>query len=93
MIVVSVSVHPGAARDAVTLLDDGAIDVRLRARPVDGKANVALVRLLAERLGLRAREVRIARGAHARQKLIEVDLPSLADLRARLGAGHGRAGG
>ena len=87
MILVSVRVHPGASREALELLADGTLDARLRTRPIEGRANEALVRLLATRLGLRAREVRIAGGTRARQKLVEVDLPSVADLSARLGTG------
>ncbi len=86
MILVSIRVHPGASREVLRLLPGGTLDARLRARPINGKANDALVDLLAGRLGLRAREVRIAHGARERQKLLEIDLPSADDLRARLGA-------
>ena len=46
MILVAVRVHPGASRDMVTLVDD-ALDVQLLARAVEGKANRALVRVIA----------------------------------------------
>lgn len=86
MIVVAVRVHPGASREAVTLLPDGSLDVRLRARAVEGQANARLVELLAERLGARRRDVEIATGLRSRQKLVRIDLPSAAELRRRLGA-------
>ena len=84
MITVAVRVHPGASRVAVTLLDDGSLDVRVRPRAIDGKANDGVVEVLAERLGLRKRDVRIATGARARQKLVEIGLASHAELRRRL---------
>ena len=88
MIAVTVRVHPGASREAVTLLDDGSLDVRVRLRAIDGKANEGVVEVLAERLGLRKREVRIASGARSRQKLVELELPTHDELRRRLaGAG------
>ena len=69
MIAVSVQVHPGAPRaTAVRLLPDGSLDVRLRARAVEGQANAGLVSLLADQLGLRRREVVIAHGQRSRQK-------------------------
>jgi uncharacterized protein (TIGR00251 family) len=83
MILVAVRVHPGASRDAVTLVDN-ALDVRLRARAVEGKANRALVRVIAESLQLRHREVRIARGDRSRRKLLEIELSSSDELRRRL---------
>ncbi len=83
MISLEVQVHPGASREAVRLLEDGTLDVRPRARAVESRANEALVRLLAERLGPRQREVRIARGCRSRHKLIEVELASRDELCAR----------
>jgi uncharacterized protein (TIGR00251 family) len=86
LIVLAVRVHPGAGRDGLTVLDDGSLDVRLRARAIDGKANKALVELLADRLGMRHREVEIVRGARARQKLVRVTLQSRDEALRRLGA-------
>ena len=87
MISVAVRVHPGASRAAVTLLDDGSLDVRVRPRAVDGKANEGVIEVLAERLGLRKRDVRIATGVRSRRKLVELALPSHAELRRRLAGG------
>ena len=43
--------------------------------------------MLAERLGLRKRDVRIAAGARSRQKLVELELASHEELRRRLTEG------
>ncbi len=87
VITVAVSVHPGAARVAVMLLEDGSLDVRVRPRAIDGKANEGVIEVLAERLGLRRRDVRIVTGVRSRQKLIELALPSHEELRRRLAGG------
>jgi uncharacterized protein (TIGR00251 family) len=81
----SVRVHPGASRETVVLLSDGTLDVRLRARPVEGQANDRLVELLAERLGLRRRDVTLVSGVRSRQKLVKIGLPSIDELSRRLG--------
>jgi uncharacterized protein (TIGR00251 family) len=86
MITVSVRVHPGSSREAVMLLPDGSLDVRLRARAVEGQANAGLLALLADRLGLKRREVEIVSGERSRQKRIRLGLASDAELRARLDA-------
>ena len=44
-----------------------------RARPQDGEANAALERLIAKALGIAASRVRLARGASARIKALEID--------------------
>jgi uncharacterized protein (TIGR00251 family) len=87
MIAVSVRVHPGASRESVTLLPDGSLDVRLRARAVEGQANAGLVDVLAARLGLRRREVEIARGLRSRQKVVRLALDSSDELGRRLRSG------
>ena len=69
------------------LQHDGSLDVRVRPRAIDGKANEGVVEVLADRLGLRKRDVRIATGARARQKLVELELPSHDELRRRLAGG------
>ena len=51
----------------------GALKVRLGAPPVDGAANEALVRLLAEELGVPRRAVRIVSGGSSRNKMVQVD--------------------
>ncbi len=49
------------------------VKVKVRAPAVDGKANEELIRFLAERLGVRQREVRIVQGEKAKSKVIEIE--------------------
>ena len=72
----------GWVRDAS---DRWMLCARVRARPVEGEANLALEHLLAEALGLARRDVRVVRGASARCKAVEVSGMTEADLIARLG--------
>lgn len=88
-ITVAVRVHPGASREAVTLLPDGSLDVRLRASAVEGQANAGLIDVLAARLGLRRRDIAIASGVRSRQKLVRLTLASAAELHRRLGGEAG----
>ncbi len=55
---------------------DGVLRVRVTAPPVDGAANEALLRLLADRLGVPRRDLRLVSGASARQKVVAAkDVP------------------
>ena len=56
----------------------------MRAAPEDGKANAALEALLAKTLGIAKSKVRVARGATARLKSVEIDDVSEAELAAFL---------
>ena len=84
-----VRLQPGAASDRI---DGWGVDaegrpvlkVRVRARPVDGQANAALVALLAGALGAPRSSIALARGGQSRLKMVRIDGLDPADLLARL---------
>ena len=84
-----VRVTPRAGRDHIDGAADGVLRVRLAAPPVEGRANEALVRLLARALALPPRDVRVVRGQAARDKLVEIDGLAAAEVRRRLGMSDG----
>ena len=84
MITITVRVQPGASKDEVVGWEEGVLKIRLRARAVEGKANKSLVDFLSSALGLRSRQVALIKGEKSRQKLVQVDLPSLEEVDARL---------
>jgi len=70
----SVRVQPGASRDQVReLRDDGVLLLRVSAPALEGRANKAVCKLLAKAIGVPPSRVRVVRGEHSRDKLIEVD--------------------
>jgi hypothetical protein len=70
---IAVRVQPRAKSDELAGVVDGVLRVRLRAPPVDGAANEALVVFLADELGVARRHIRIVSGIGSRNKVIEVD--------------------
>ncbi len=76
---------PGASRDEVAGTMGSAVKIKLRAPPVEGRANEALVEFLAEHLGLPRRAIALERGDTSRQKLLRIDGLDLPAVRARLG--------
>jgi uncharacterized protein (TIGR00251 family) len=65
-------VAPGAARSGVVGRYGDAWKVRVAAAPEDGKANAAVVRLVAETVGLPVRDVAIVAGHASRDKTVEL---------------------
>jgi uncharacterized protein YggU (UPF0235/DUF167 family) len=63
-------VKPRSRVDELTELDDGSWLARVKAQPVDGKANAALIELIAVHFGVRKAQVRIKSGAAGRSKLV-----------------------
>jgi hypothetical protein len=68
-----VRVQPGAARDEVVGLEEGVLRVRVAAPPVKGRANAALVALLARTLGVSKGSIAILRGATGRTKVLSIE--------------------
>jgi len=80
----TLKVTPGAPRDEVLGELGDAVRIKLRAPPVDGKANDALVRFLADRLGMHASAIRLVAGATSRRKVIEITGLALEEARHRV---------
>jgi uncharacterized protein len=78
---IPVRVQARAARDEIAGERAGALLVRLTALPVEGRANEALCRLLAKRLGVARGTVSVVRGDRSRDKLVRVE--GLSDTEAR----------
>ncbi len=62
-----------------------ALQVRVSAPPTDGRANDALQRLVAAALQIAPSKVRLAAGAGARIKVLEIEAADEAQVRLRLG--------
>lgn len=67
-----VRVAPRASRNAIEGEHAGALKVRLTAPPVEGRANDALRRLLAERLDVPVSAIRIVAGESSRTKRVSI---------------------
>lgn len=76
---------PNAPRSEVVGWLGEALKVKLKAPPVDGKANAELCSFLTETLGLPKGSVQIDRGASSRKKMILVEGLDADALRLRLG--------
>lgn len=92
-----VKVQPRARREEIAGVHDGKLRLRVTAPPLEGRANQAVVALLAERLHVPRAFVKIAAGQRASVKLVEVAGVSAAAILERLRLGPAplgsRAGG
>jgi uncharacterized protein (TIGR00251 family) len=75
---IDVHVQPGARRDEIVGEYGGRLKIAIVAPPLDGRANAALVDVLARRLGLPRSAVRLVAGASGRAKRLRVDTGGLA---------------
>lgn len=71
-----VKVIPRAQRDEIVGVEGDAVKIRLHAPPVEGRANDALVKFLADVLRVPRAQIEIVRGETSRHKVVRVrDVP------------------
>jgi uncharacterized protein len=70
---VALRVQPRSRKNEIAGERAGALLVRVTAPPVDGRANDAVCRLIAKRLGVAPSRVSILRGDSSPDKLVEVE--------------------
>ena len=69
---IALKVLPRSAREGIAGIRDGRLVVRVTAPPVDGAANDAVVAMLAKRLNVPRKDVRVVSGQTSRQKTVEI---------------------
>src|SRR5258708_35231469 len=82
--VLAVRVQPGARKSGVKGEQAGALKLAVTAPPEGGRANVAVVELLAELLGVKRKQVELIVGPISRDKKFLIRGLNRAELRQRL---------
>jgi len=75
----SIRIQPRASKNEITRMENGRLKIRLTAPPVDGAANEALIRLLAETLSVTKSHVEIVGGHTSRDKIVRISGVGKAD--------------
>lgn len=84
---ITVKVVPGASRDRVAGLLGDALKIQVSAPPERGRANTAVEALLANALGLPARDVSVIRGTTSPRKTVLIRGGKAAVVAVKLGLG------
>jgi uncharacterized protein (TIGR00251 family) len=71
-LIVQVRVQPRASRNEIQGVEHGQLRIRTTAAPTDGKANKAVIRLLADYLGVPQSRITLTRGPTHRNKQVSV---------------------
>ncbi len=69
----SVRIQPRASKNEIVRREGGGLKIRLTAPPVDGAANEALIRFLADTLSVPKSQVEIVSGHTAREKIVRIN--------------------
>ena len=83
-VLLDVHAVPGAKREGVAGVHGGALKVTVHAAPEKGKANAALVKVIAKATGVAPSSVEVVSGHTSRQKRVRVEGLSAPQLIARI---------
>ncbi len=71
--ILRIKVKPGSKTDEIVREADGSLKVKIRAQPIEGKANKYLVEYLAKVLGVPKSKVTLLKGETNSFKTLEID--------------------
>lgn len=72
VLTLTLHVQPGAKRSEVAGLHGDALKIRLAAPPIEGRANDALCRFIADLFEVPVRQVELKQGAQSRHKVVAI---------------------
>ena len=71
---ISVHLKPNSRhREEVVVGGDGSLTVYTKAQAIEGRANLAAVKLLAKHFGVAPSKLKLVRGAASKYKVFEID--------------------
>jgi len=71
-VILTLHVQPGAKHSNIAGLHGEALKIRLAAPPIEGRANEALLKYLAELFDVPVRQVELKQGAQSRHKVVTI---------------------
>ena len=86
---IKVKIHPRASSNQVMGYRGEVLHLRVTAPPVEGRANAALVSLLASVLRVAKSRVRVVRGHGSRDKVVAVESLTVEEVRHRVSGSAG----
>ena len=72
IITLTLHVQPGAKHSEIVGLHGDALKIKLAAPPVEGRANAALLRFIAELFRVAVRDVELNQGDQSRRKVVSI---------------------
>ena len=83
-VTLKVRVQPGASRDEIIGVVEGALRIRLTSPPVEGAANKQCIRFLSKKLRIGKSHISILHGERGREKILRVEGLTSGEIRDRL---------
>ncbi|MEZ0392371.1 MAG: DUF167 domain-containing protein [Pseudobdellovibrionaceae bacterium] len=82
---ISLYVQPGASKSEIVGIHNELLKIKIKAPPVDGKANQEVIRFFSEILGVPKGQIDLLKGEKSREKRILIRSLSLSKIKEILG--------
>jgi len=86
-VTLSIRIQPRASKNEVIAMENGGFKIRLTAPPVNGAANEALIRFLADAISVSKSQIEIVSGHTSRDKIVRIHGVIEADAKRVLNSG------
>ncbi len=69
---IKVKVNPGAKKQQITKKSPDSFEIRVKAKPIQGSANQAVIKVLADYFKIPRQKIRLIKGARSRNKIFKL---------------------
>jgi hypothetical protein len=69
---IKIKVFPKSKKEELIIKDKDSFDVKIKEKPIEGKANEAVIEILASHFNIPSKKLRIIKGSRTRNKIIEI---------------------
>lgn len=83
-VLLSITARPNASRNTITGVHAGCLKLAITEAPEKGKANTAIIKLLAKALGIACKQIQLHSGATSTRKKLLISEMSVHDLLTRI---------
>jgi len=71
-VLIKIKTHPGSKKEKIIRKTEDSLEIWLKEKPIENRANKALINLLSDFFKIKESKVRLIRGAKTRNKIIEI---------------------
>jgi uncharacterized protein len=81
-----VKVKTNSRQDMINFISGGQFKIKIKAKPINGKANVYLIKYLSKKLSISQKDIKIIKGSYSTNKLLEITYLKMEEIIIRIGS-------
>jgi hypothetical protein len=73
-VLIKIKTHPGSKKEKIIRKTEDSLEIWLKEKPIENRANKALINLLSDLFKVKESKIKLIRGAKTRNKIIEIKI-------------------